>query len=276
MHKILSSHLFVNSRLTTVWLERIVHAGFDGVEIFCAKQHLDYSNRAQLSELADWFRDSNLQLWSVHSPMYTDEVWGRSGPQSIINIAEINKGKRIAKVDEIKRALEVSEHIPFRYLIQHLGVTREEFDEKKLDAAFSSLEELIVFAQQRKVEILIENTPNELSSADRLKYFNGLTHLNLNYCFDIGHAHMASGIAAEFESMKQRIRSTHIHDNGGSHDSHFFPMQDKGTIKWNEAMKLLGRHADQYPLVLELREVPGLERPIEKAKHIADQLEQLI
>src|SRR5262249_18516400 len=111
--------------------------------------------------------------------------------------------------------------------------------------------------------------------ADRLKYFLGLTHLNLSYCFDIGHAHMAGGIAAEFESMKERIRSTHVHDNGGSNDSHFFPLQDKGTINWNQAMKLLGRHADQYPLVLELREVPGLERPIEQAKYVADQLEQL-
>ena len=34
--------------------------------------------------------------------------------------------------DEIKRALDVAETIPFRYLIQHLGVSGEEFDERKI------------------------------------------------------------------------------------------------------------------------------------------------
>ena len=31
------------------------------------------------------------------------------------------KSKRIAMVDEIKRALEIAENVPFRYMIQHLG-----------------------------------------------------------------------------------------------------------------------------------------------------------
>src|SRR6476469_9145717 len=122
MHKILSSHLFVNHRLTTVWLERVRDAGFDHIEIFCARQHLDYRNGAQVKELSHWFNASGLKVWSLHAPMYNDEVWGRSGPQSIINIAETSKVKRIAMVDEIKRALEAADLIPFRHLIQHIGV----------------------------------------------------------------------------------------------------------------------------------------------------------
>ena len=68
-------------------------------------------------------------------------------------------------MEEIKRALEVAETIPFRYLIQHLGVAGEEYDERKVDAAFSALEEISLFARQRGVEVLLENTPNALSSA---------------------------------------------------------------------------------------------------------------
>ena len=49
-------------------------------------------------------------------------------------------------VDEIKRALEIAEIIPFRYLIQHIGVGGEEFDMRKFDAAFCALEELNLFA----------------------------------------------------------------------------------------------------------------------------------
>src|SRR5687768_8218145 len=147
MRHVLSTHLFVNNRLTTVWLDRIFGAGIPGVEIFCARQHLDYRDQAQIAELGHWFRDSDLKLHSLHSPMYNDEVWGRSGPQSVITITEPVKSKRIQMVDEIKRAIEIAETIPFKYLIQHLGVGGEEFDERKVDAAFTSLEEITVFAR---------------------------------------------------------------------------------------------------------------------------------
>src|ERR1700760_3586764 len=102
----LSSHLFVRSRLTTIWLERVWDAGFLAVEIFCARQHLDYRDKAQINELGHWFRDSKLKLHSLHSPMYSDDMWGRSGPNSHINITEPVKSKRLDMLDEIKRALD--------------------------------------------------------------------------------------------------------------------------------------------------------------------------
>ncbi len=270
MQHVLSTHLFVRHRLTTVWLERVWDAGFPSIEIFCARQHVDYHDQAQLAELGHWFRDSELKLHSLHAPMYNDDCWGRSGPQSVIDISEPVKAKRITMVDEIKRALEVADLIPFRYLIQHLGVTGQSSDERRLDAAFSSLEELKVFAGQRGVEVLLENTPNEMSSGERLNYFLQLTHLNLNYCFDVGHAHMNTGVEAEFEAMKDRIRSTHIHDNNGQEDQHLFP--PAGSIDWQRAMRLLTSRPDQFPLVLELREQPGLENPIEEARRTASEL----
>ena len=187
----LSTHLFVGHRLTTVWLDRIWDAGIPLVEIFCAKQHLDYRDHAQISELGHWFRDSPLKLHSLHSPMYNDDVWGRSGPHAVINITEPVKSKRLQVVDEIKRALEIAEIVPFRYLIQHIGVSGEEYEERKVDAAFSALEEISVFARQRGVEVLIENTPNAMSSAERLLMFFEQTHLNLNVCLDTGHANHA-------------------------------------------------------------------------------------
>src|SRR5690348_8394209 len=151
MQRALSTHLFVNHRLTTVWLERIWAAGIPLVEIFCARQHLDYHNRMQISELGHWFRDSELKLHSLHSPMYNDEIWGRSGPHAVITITEPVKAQRLHMVDEIKRAIEIAEVIPFRYLIQHIGVGEEAFDMRKVDAAFSALEELRMFASQRGV-----------------------------------------------------------------------------------------------------------------------------
>ena len=114
MDLVLSTHLFVRHRLTTVWLERAWDAGFPAVEIFCARQHIDYRDKAQINELGHWFRDSQLKMHSLHAPMYNDDVWGRSGPHAVIDITEPMKGKRIAMVDEIKRALEIADVVPFR------------------------------------------------------------------------------------------------------------------------------------------------------------------
>ncbi len=204
MQLALSTHLFVRHRLTTVWLERAWDAGFPTIEIFCARQHFDYRDKAQINELGHWFHDSPLTLQSLHSPMYNDEIWGRSGPQAVIDITEPIKGKRMAMVDEVKRAIEVAEAVPFRYLIQHVGVSGQEFDERRLESAFSSLEEINVFARQRGVELLLENTPNALSSAERLNQLLAATHLNLGYCFDIGHANMTGRMSARIRTDERQ------------------------------------------------------------------------
>ncbi|MCC6588305.1 MAG: sugar phosphate isomerase/epimerase [Bryobacterales bacterium] len=276
MERALSSHLVVNHRMTVAWLDRVLEAGVNLVEFFCARQSLDYRDHAQIGELGHWFRDCPLKLHSIHSPMYSDDCWGRTGPQSVINIADVNKMARRSSVDEIKRALEIAEVIPFRYMIQHLGVGGEEYDDRKLDAAFSSLEELNVFARQRGVDILLENIPNRLSSAERLLYFLGITHLDNKFCFDVGHAHIMGGVEREFDLMKDRIRSTHIHDNDGTNDIHLFPkFGEGGNIDWKTAIRQLRTRERQYPLLLELREAPTMAQPLDKVRQVFDYLEAI-
>jgi sugar phosphate isomerase/epimerase len=279
MDHVLSTHLLVNHRLNTVWLDRVYQAGIPAVEIFCARQHLDYRDRAQVTELGHWFRDSKLKLQSLHAPIFSDDMWGRSGPNAHINICEAVKAKRIDALDEIKRALDISELIPFRYLIQHIGVFEEEYDERKVEAAFTSLEELNLFARARGVEVLLENTPNHLSSAQRLILFLEQTHLKLNFCFDVGHANMNEGVGAAFGILKDRIRSTHLHDNDGVEDSHLWPFHSKGgTIDWTETSRLLHSLPKQYPLVLELRDFPEFPLPqsLEIVQRIFEKLEETV
>ena len=207
--------------------------------------------------------------------MYTDDVGGRSGPHSVLTLTEPVKSKRQTMVEEIKRVLEIAEIIPFRYLIQHIGVGEEEYDDRKIDAAFTALEELKLFGRQRGVDILLENIPNALSSAERLIYFLGVTHLNLGFCFDTGHAHMNEGVEPAFELMKDRIRSTHVHDNDGKSDTHLFPMMgNAGTIQWGNVMDCLRTRESQYPLLLELKENVDIPNPLEAAIQVFDKLEK--
>jgi sugar phosphate isomerase/epimerase len=76
--------------------------------------------------------------------------------------------------------------------------------------------------------------------------------------------------------MKDRIRSTHIHDNNGTDDKHLFPfVSEGGTIDWRRTMELLASRQSQYPLLLELKEAPEIEKPLEAVKQIFENLENL-
>jgi sugar phosphate isomerase/epimerase len=104
--------------------------------------------------------------------------------------------------------------------------------------------------------------------------FLEMTHLDLGFVFDTGHANIGNGIKPEFDIMKDRIRSTHVHDNDGKNDTHLFPLiSEGGTIDWKETMTMLRSRDGQYPLLLELREVPEMTNPLDQVNRVFDQLE---
>jgi sugar phosphate isomerase/epimerase len=268
----LSTHLFVSERLNSHILDRILAAGLDRMEIFAARQHLDYHDVKQVRDVAQWFSDHGLSLHSVHAPMFSDTNWGRLGGLAV-SVADIEKRRRIESMDEIKRALEVAELLPFRYLVVHLGLPDEEFNERKFDAAFSSLEYLKIFAKDRGVQILLENIPNELSTPERLLHFIRYTNLELKICFDTGHAHMADGVQSAFQKLKDHIVSTHVHDNHKMKDEHLLPFE--GQIDWERTVRDLSGASGQFPCLFEPRDygpdpagLAGLRSVIERMQEL--------
>jgi sugar phosphate isomerase/epimerase len=249
----------------------MVRGGAQAIEIFAARQHLDYANRKQhVREIAEWFRGSNIPLNSVHSPLFADYEWGRTGAPPI-NVTSTDRAARIEAMDEIKRALEIAEQIPFRFLVQHLGVGNESFDDRKFEAALTSIEHLRAFAKPLGVRILLENIPNEISTPDKLVEFIQTSHFDdVGVCFDVGHAHLMGNVAEAFEILKEHIRSTHIHDNEKDRDSHLWP--GKGNINWAETMQLLRSAPQTPPLLLEIE---GEEKvsPVDRMSETFDKLE---
>src|ERR1035438_6938128 len=123
MLRVLSSHLFLNQRLHPGLLELAGRSGAQAVEIFAARQHFDYTSREHVTELAAWFRSNALTAWSMHAPIYADREMGRSGLPAL-NLLHAEKNRRIEAMDEIKRALETAEHIPFRSEERRVGKER--------------------------------------------------------------------------------------------------------------------------------------------------------
>ena len=271
MQKAVSTYLFVKERLHPGILDGLVRSGVQAVEIFAARQHLDYANRKQhVKEIAEWFRGSGVPLNSVHSPLYADYEWGRAGAPPV-NIASTDRAGRVEAMDEVKRALEIAEQIPFRFLVQHLGTPNESFDEKKFEAAMTSIEHLRAFAKPLGVRILLENIPNELSTPDRLVEMIHNAHFDdCGVCFDFGHAHMMSSVREAFEILRPYVCSTHVHDNDKLKDLHLWPGQ--GTIDWKEAIEFLRSAPQRPPLLLELGEDEKVN-PLEKLGEAFDKLE---
>ena len=271
MIKAVSTFVYVKERLHPGILDGLVRGGAQAIEIFAARQHLDYANRKQhVREIADWFRNSGVPLNSVHSPLYADYEWGRTGAPPV-NVASTDRAARIEAMDEIKRALEIAEQIPFRFLVQHLGTGNESFDERKFEAAMTSIEHLRAFAKPLGVRILLENIPNELSTPDKLVEFIQATHFDdLGVCFDVGHAHMMSSVPEAFEILKPQIRSTHVHDNNKDKDSHLWPCA--GSIEWKETMALLRSAPNTPPLLLEIEEDEKVN-PVEKMPEVFSTLD---
>lgn len=271
MLKAVSTYFYVKERLHPGLLDALVRQGAQAIEIFGARQHFDYANRkAHVKEIADWFQANDVPLHSVHAPIYPDYEWGRAGAPPV-NIASTDRAGRIAAMDEIKRALEIAEHIPFRFLVQHIGVPNEVFDEKKFEAAMTSIEHLRAFAKPLGVRVLIENIPNELSTPERLvEMIRGAHFDDVGICFDFGHAHMMGPVNEAFEIARPYIASTHVHDNAADRDAHLWP--GDGTVNWKEAMELLRSAPQTPPLLLEIE---GDEKsgPVDKMRAVFEKLE---
>jgi len=271
MHHVLSTNSYRNQKLTSALLGEIERAGIARVEIWCSRLHFDYNSAEDVRELADWFGDHKLELHALHAPTSRD-MSARRESATPISISDPERVRRLDAVDEIKRALDVAEQIPFRYLVQHIGSSREAADPRRYDAAFSSLEHLVVFAKERGVTIALENTPGELASPSNLRHFIHDTRLQgLRMCFDTGHAHMEDGIEASFEAMRDLVVTAHIHDNHGEKDEHLLPFE--GTIDWSAALKLMATApvTGGMPLVIEL--MPAHTRSLEQIMAVFERME---
>ena len=256
MQRVLSTYRYIYQPLSASLLGEISHAEIKHLELYCAPQHFNYRAPEAVRELAAILSDHRLEVLSLHSPTERDLAPGRESGVPI-SICDTERIRRLDAMDEVKRALDVAEHIPFRYLVQHLGYGRQMADPKKYDAAFNSLEHLCIFAKARGVTIALENTPDDLGAPLSLQQFVRETHLNdLKFCFDVGHAHMDRALESGFDAMRDRISLIHAHDNHGEKDEHLLPQEGTpgGTVDWDAALAGVVSLPEPVPIVLELKE----------------------
>jgi sugar phosphate isomerase/epimerase len=272
MLRALSTHLFLNQRLHSAQLELASRSGAQAVELFAARQHFDYTDRDHVAELASWFASSPLQPWSMHAPLFPDREMGRAGAPAV-NVLHPEKARRIAAMDEIKRALETAESIPFRNLIVHLGERDDGWSLRSIEYAETALEHLGAFAHPLGVRILVENLVSEPTTPAHLIEILELGHLkSVGVCLDVGHANITTGVNQAIATLSSRIVSVHVHDNKGVKDEHLCP--GDGTIDWTATVQALKKLPEPPAIVLELHQSfatdPKAQARIEQAFALFD------
>jgi len=277
----LSTHIFFDQRLHPGHLDTLLSAGARTIEVFAARHHFDYAGTQAVREIASWFRSNDVRA-VLHQPIYltdrgraglsTDaEQWSRHVAANLDLISR-DKGHRIAAMDEVKRALECAEQVPFSAAVLHLGLKDSQWDEPALEYSITAVEHIKAFAGPLGLQLLLENLPNEVATPEHLLYILRTAHFNnVAVCLDLGHLHLMqplepagdSGFAEAVEILGARIGQLHVHDNRGAFapsspksdsadmkDEHLWP--GEGAMNWDAIGEVMMGLPDEVPAVLEI------------------------
>jgi sugar phosphate isomerase/epimerase len=258
MQPAISTHVFLQQRLHPGLLDALHKSGAQTIEIFAARHHFDYSDRAAVRDIATWFRNSGVTP-TLHQPLFFSDrgsgQWSRHVAPNI-NLIDPEKSQRITAMDEVKRALESAEQIPITACVLHLGQKGDPWNTRALENSLTAIEHLKAFAHPLGVRILIENLQNEITTPEHILEILRVGHFDrVGVCLDIGHAHLVQpenniGINEAFELLKPRIAQLHLHDNHGTKDDHLWP--GTATIDWTNAAEQIAKLPAATPGIVEI------------------------
>jgi len=237
----LSTHLFHNERLTEAHLAAVKAHGFDHVEIFATRSHVDYASDRDTQAVAGWLRDTGLTAHSIHAPITNalrNGAWG-----DVWSTAAADSARRQVAVAETSTAMTFAAAIGAKFVVTHLGVPDgmpTPGPDNDGGALSRSLSTLAAEARSRGLILALEVIPNRLSTPDalvaRLETASDASEdadeiVGHGICLDVGHAHLMSGAVDAVETAGGHLVTTHIHDNAGKRDDHLVPFT--GTIHWS-------------------------------------------
>ena len=271
----LSTHVFLEQRLGSGLLEAMARSGVKSIQVFAARHHFDYLDRGAVREIGDWFRSNPVEA-TLHQPLYPDANFSKHLSPSL-NLIHVEKSQRINAMDEVKRAIESAEVIPFTSVVLHLGMRDETWNTRALEHSMTAIEHLKAFAGPLGLRLLLENLQSDATSPAHLLEIIRTGHFDtVGVCLDLGHLHLAqtaaeatpdSGVAHAIAQLGSRIAQLHIHDNHGPFaqqefndstdmkDEHLWPGEvstEGKSIDWAAVAPALAALPAAVPGVLEI------------------------
>jgi sugar phosphate isomerase/epimerase len=237
-----STHLFDGERLRPEHLTAIAGHGFEALELFASREHIDYHDPAAVSTLASWLKDAGLEILSMYAP--TRET-----------------------VADMTAALVMARHIPFRHVVLHLDAGR--------DAAVRTINELHRVAEPLGVTLALEVTAGEPWTVSALLDLieNDLDGMGLGICMDVGHAFLSGDAAEAIETAGGYVTTTHLHDNTRRRDDHLVPFQ--GAVDWPGVVMAFEKIGYDGVFMFEIKRQQSTAAALEQAARARKRLEGL-
>jgi sugar phosphate isomerase/epimerase len=215
----ISTQFHRKQKVTVDVLESLRRAGYNRIELFCNRPHIDFHDRHLLRAIGRWFDENELPAPSIHLPF----VEGAGTERRWISPLDAERRDRASAIDEIKRSLELADRVRPEYVVLHLGNPGQSFNPVVFEYAYAAIFQIQQFSG---VRVLLENIPNEISSIERIQELRRVSALsNVGICYDSGHGHL-QGVTGNLDF----VDATHIHDNHGESDDHLWPFE--GQIDW--------------------------------------------
>ena len=267
-----STYLYQSRRLNREHLLEIGAHGFDTVELFATRTHVDYHSPAAIADLQDWLAEAGLDLGAVHAPVaesLSGQRWGTP-----LSLASADKDLRQRAVDEAVLALQIARRIPFAAFVVHLGLPRP--SDNSRDGARRSIEALNKIAAPLGVALAVEVIPNELSRAGSLVHFveEVIDAAGVGICLDFGHAQMDGDLMDNIEVVSEHLIAIHVHDNLGRVDDHLVPFD--GSIDWPAALTAVQKVGYDGTLVFEITGKGSTKDTLKKARKARERMDRLL
>lgn len=193
--------------------------------------------------------EAGLTLHSAHG------CWGGQSIEARrVDLGDPDPVTRLASVDDLKRCLDWLAEAGGRYLVVHPGgLSAPDHQPTRRDALAESLRTLADHAQRNSLVVCVENMPPGVHPGSRMADLADLVaeldRPELALAIDTGHAHLNASPAVETLAAGRLLRTTHVHDNNGRHDTHQPP--GLGTVDWAAWVKALDAIGYTGPIMLE-------------------------
>jgi sugar phosphate isomerase/epimerase len=209
----------------------------------------DWSRLPDPVELRRRTGERGLAIHSAHG------CWGaRTIGASRVDLGSLDSETHRESLDDLRRCADWLLEAGGRVLVIHPGgLSAPEELEKRRDSLARGLVALADHASGCDLLVCVENMPPGVfpgsQMADLHQLVSDLDRPQVALALDTGHAHLSAELASETLAAGARLRTTHVHDNGGSRDTHDAP--GYGTIDWRGWGLALDEIGYRGPIVLE-------------------------
>jgi sugar phosphate isomerase/epimerase len=224
-------------------------------EIFFSADALDSLSPAELAQSAAVLKAEGISC-TIHSPFMD------------LNPGSLEPLLRDATMHRFSQVLDAAEVLKPEVMVFHPGFDRWRYGEATgqwLELSVVAWRQVLDRARAIGTVIAVENIFEEEPSTLKA-LLEAIDDPIFGHCFDVGHWNLFRKVGMEewFESLGNRIKEVHIHDNSGTRDDHAPPGQ--GAIDFEKFFGLMERYAPDAAYTIEAHSMRDLESSLAALK----------